>query len=290
MRPYTRCVAACSRQGRSRLTNEIVALKDIHLDAEEGTPSTAIREISLMKELRHTNVVRLHDVIHTESKLMLVFEFMEQDLKRYMDMHGNRGALDPVTVRSFMFQLLKGTAFCHENRVLHRDLKPQNLLIDKEGNLKLADFGLARAFGIPLRTYTHEVVTLWYRAPEVLLGSRHYNTAIDIWSVGCIFAEMAMRTPLFPGDSEIDEIFRIFRTLGTPNDETWPGVQSLPDYKTTFPQWSGVPLKQAVPSLDDNGIDLLRLMLIYDPAARISGTWSSLTQPNVRCTIHTFRV
>jgi serine/threonine protein kinase len=108
-----------------------VALKEIHLDAEEGTPSTAIREISLMKELRHVNIVRLHDVIHTESKLMLVFEFMEQDLKKYMDIHGERGALDPTTVRSFMFQLLKGTAFCHENRVLHRDLKPQNLLINK---------------------------------------------------------------------------------------------------------------------------------------------------------------
>lgn len=118
-------------QGRSRMSNETVALKEIHLDAEEGTPSTAIREISLMKELRHTNIVRLHDVIHTESRLLLVFEFMEQDLKKYMDNHGVKGALDPVTIRSFMFQLLKGTAFCHENRVLHRDLKPQNLLINR---------------------------------------------------------------------------------------------------------------------------------------------------------------
>lgn len=114
-------------------------------------------------------------------------------------------------LQKFTYQLIRGIYFCHTHRILHRDLKPQNLLIDKEGNLKLADFGLARAFGIPLRTYTHEVVTLWYRAPEVLLGSRHYSTAIDMWSVGCIFAEMAMRSPLFPGDSEIDEIFRIFR-------------------------------------------------------------------------------
>lgn len=114
-------------QGRSRTNNEIVALKEIHLDAEEGTPSTAIREISLMKELRHPNIVRLHDVVHTEQKLVLIFEFCEQDLKRYMDTHGKRGALEPNTVRSFMHQLCKGVAFCHENRVLHRDLKPQNV-------------------------------------------------------------------------------------------------------------------------------------------------------------------
>lgn len=178
-----------SPQGRSRITSELVALKEIHLDAEEGTPSTAIREISLMKELKHPNIVRLYDVIHTESKLMLVFEFMDLDLKKYMDSHGERGALEPAVVRSFMWQLLKGTAYCHENRVLHRDLKPQNLLINKKGELKLADFGLARAFGIPVNTFSNEVVTLWYRAPDVLLGSRTYSTSIDVWSCGCIMAE-----------------------------------------------------------------------------------------------------
>jgi negative regulator of PHO system len=110
-----------------------------------------------MKELKHVNIVRLHDVIHTETKLVLIFEFCEQDLKKYMDTHGERGALDPGTVRSFMFQLLKGTAFCHDNRVLHRDLKPQNLLINRKGELKLGDFGLARAFGVPVNTFSNEV-------------------------------------------------------------------------------------------------------------------------------------
>ena len=151
------CTLTWLSKGRSRTTNEIVALKEIHLDAEEGTPSTAIREISLMKELKHINIVRLYDVIHTETKLVLIFEYCERDLKKYMDAHGDRGALDPNTVRSFMYQLLKGTAFCHENRVLHRDLKPQNLLINRKGELKLGDFGLARAFGVPVNTFSNEV-------------------------------------------------------------------------------------------------------------------------------------
>ena len=107
---------------------------------------------------------------------------------------------------------------------MHRDIKPANLLICKDGVIKLADFGLARAFGIPVRVYTHEVVTLWYRAPEILLGSNKYSCPVDIWSIGCIFAEMANKRPLFQGDSEIDQLFRIFRVLRTPNEEIWPGI------------------------------------------------------------------
>jgi len=136
-------------------------------------------------------------------------------------------------------------------------LKPQNLLLDSKGIIKLADFGLGRAFGIPVRVYTHEVVTLWYRAPEVLLGCQRYSTPLDIWSIGCIFAEMATKRPLFHGDSEIDQIFRIFRTLGTPTEETWPGVSSLPDYKSTFPCWKSNILPSLSPFIDEPGIDLL---------------------------------
>lgn len=259
-------------KARDVRTNTIVALKKIRLEAEdEGVPSTAIREISLLKELSEDdNIVKLLDIVHSDAKLYLVFEFLDLDLKKYMDTVGMSEGLGPLMVKKFTWQLIKGLYYCHAHRVLHRDLKPQNLLIDKSGNLKLADFGLARAFGIPLRTYTHEVVTLWYRAPEVLLGSRHYSTAIDMWSVGCIFAEMAMRQPLFPGDSEIDEIFRIFRVLGTPNEDIWPGVSNLPDYKPTFPQWSAQDLHKAIPNLDSYGIDLLQQTLVYDPAHRIS--------------------
>ena len=153
-------------------TGELYALKKIRLESEdEGIPSTAIREIALLKELQHPNIVKLHDVIHTDKKLTLVFEYLDQDLKKLLDLSGPEG-LDMQTVKSFLKQLLKGIAHCHKNRVLHRDLKPQNLLINREGVLKLADFGLARAFGIPVKNYTHEVVTLWYRAPDILMGSK----------------------------------------------------------------------------------------------------------------------
>lgn len=189
-----------------------------------------------MKELKHVNIVRLYDVIHTETKLVLIFEYCDRDLKKYMDAHGERGALDPATVRSFMYQLLKGTAFCHENRVLHRDLKPQNLLINKKGELKIGDFGLARAFGVPVNTFSNEVcrvvwtayrglrrsqvVTLWYRAPDVLLGSRTYSTSIDVWSCGCIFAEMISGVPLFRGRDNQDQLLHIMRIIGSPDDRT----------------------------------------------------------------------
>src|ERR1700753_2479083 len=235
-------------KGRNRQTGEMVALKEIHLDSEEGTPSTAIREISLMKELKHENIVSLYDVIHTENKLMLVFEYMDKDLKKYMDAYG--GPLPPEQIKSFMFQLLRGVAFCHERHVLHRDLKPQNLLINRRGELKLADFGLARAFGIPVNTFSNEVVTLWYRAPDVLLGSRQYDTAIDIWSAGCIMAEMFSGRPLFPGQQNDDQLIRIFRLMGTPTEHTWPGVSSFSEWKPDFPNFAPMDLSSVLPQID----------------------------------------
>ncbi|KAK3934824.1 kinase-like domain-containing protein [Diplogelasinospora grovesii] len=258
-------------KGRNRQTGELVALKEIHLDSEEGTPSTAIREISLMKELKHENILSLVDVIHTENKLMLVSEFMDMDLKKYMDTRGgDRGQLDPATIKSFVYQLLRGIAYCHEKRILHRDLKPQNLLISKHGVLKLADFGLARAFGIPVNTFSAEVVTLWYRAPDVLLGSRTYNTSIDIWSIGCIMAEMFTGRPLFPGTTNEDELKRIFRLLGTPSERTWPGISHLPEYKPQTTVYPAQDLAQVLPQIDPLGIDLLKGMLQLRPEKRIS--------------------
>ncbi|KAF9101161.1 negative regulator of the PHO system [Mortierella sp. GBA35] len=257
-------------KGKNRSNGDAVALKEIRLDSEEGAPSTAIREISLMKELRHPNIVRLHDVIHTENKLTLVFEYMDQDLKKYMDQHGNRGALGPIVIKAFMYQLLKGVAFCHENRVLHRDLKPQNLLINRKGELKLGDFGLARAFGIPVNTFSNEVVTLWYRAPDVLLGSKTYSTSIDIWSAGCIMAEMYLGKPLFAGSNNQDELLKIFKVMGTPTEETWPGVTKLSEYRKDFPYYPPKPLSTVVPMIDTFGMDLLMQMLIYQPQRRIT--------------------
>jgi len=266
----------------------IVAMKKIRLEQDDdGVPSTALREISLLKELQHPNVVRLLDVEHSSTptqKLFLVFDWLDQDLKKHMDSvartaDDGQGRMTPQLVKSYMFQLLRGLDFCHSHSVVHRDLKPQNLLIDKSGTLKIADFGLARAFCIPLRSYTHEVVTLWYRAPEVLLGQRKYGLAVDTWSVGTIFAEMVNFYPLWPGDSEIDELYRIFRTLGTPNDEIWPGVSELPDYKNCFPSWKPLPIVRAVPEgLSNDGLDLLAKFFIYNPADRISAR-VALTHP-----------
>lgn len=154
--------------------------------------------------------------------------------------------------------------------MLHRDLKPQNLLINREGILKLADFGLARAFGIPVKNFTHEVVTLWYRAPDILMGSKNYNTSVDIWSVGCIFAEMVTRRPLFAGSNEEDQLMKIFKGRGTPSLVLWPTMKDLPLYKPDYPEYTAVSLAKLVPGLDEQGLDLLDKMLRCNPAERIS--------------------
>ncbi|KAF5747695.1 cyclin-dependent kinase B1-2 [Tripterygium wilfordii] len=274
-------------KAKDKVSGQLVALKKTRLEMdEEGVPPTALREVSLLQMLSQSlYVVRLLSVEHVDaaspdsssdlkkSNLYLVFEYLDTDLKKFIDSHrkgANPRPLPPSLIQSFLYQLCKGVAHCHSHGVLHRDLKPQNLLIDKEkGILKIADLGLGRAFTVPLKSYTHEIVTLWYRASEVLLGSSHYSTAVDMWSVGCIFAEMVRRQALFPGDSEFQQLLHIFRLLGTPTEQQWPGVTALRDWHV-YPRWEPQNLARAVPSLGPHGVDLLSKMLQYDPAERIS--------------------
>ncbi|XP_059558779.1 cyclin-dependent kinase 15 isoform X1 [Myotis daubentonii] len=220
-------------KGISRINRQLVALKVISMNEEEGVPFTAIREASLLKGLKHANIVLLHDIIHTKETLTFVFEYMHTDLAQYMAQHP--GGLHPHNVRLFMFQLLRGLAYIHHQHVLHRDLKPQNILISHLGELKLADFGLARAKSIPSQTYSSEVVTLWYRPPDALLGATEYSSELDIWGAGCIFIEMFQGQPLFPGVTSIfEQLEKIWEVLGVPTEDTWPGVSKLPNYN---PDW-----------------------------------------------------
>lgn len=154
--------------------------------------------------------------------------------------------------------------------MLHRDLKPQNLLINREGVLKLADFGLARAFGIPVKNFTHEVVTLWYRAPDVLMGSKNYSTSVDIWSVGCIFAEIVNHKPLFAGNNEEEQLQKIFYVRGTPTEEEWPGIKELPLYPQDLQYFKPQSLANKVPTLCADGLDLMEKMLQCNPTQRIT--------------------
>jgi serine/threonine protein kinase len=256
-------------KAEDKRNGDFVALKCVRLEQEEeGIPPTSIREISILKELHHPNVVDLREVINSPGKLTLVFEYLDYDLKKFMDLQ--KGPLADKLVKSYAYQMIAGLCYCHCHRIIHRDLKPQNLLLNQTGYIKLCDFGLARAFTIPLRNYTREVVTLWYRAPEILLGAQCYSLPIDIWSIGCIAAEMMTKRPLFPGDSEIDELFSIFRLLGTPTEETFPGLTEVPAYSATFPRWQGKDLANFLGVSNPQAVDLIQQMLIYDPVKRIS--------------------
>ena len=195
-----------------------VAIKKIKLNiVEEGVPISSLREISLMKELNHVNIIKLKEVVHLDNNIILVFDYCESDLK-YILKKSPKG-LPIKQVKSYMYQLLKGIEYIHKMKILHRDIKSDNLLITKDGVLKIGDFGLARGFGLPISNFRNDVVSLWYRAPDILLGNESYETSVDIWSCGCILAEMAKGQILFQGYSESDQIVKIFEFLGTPGEE-----------------------------------------------------------------------
>ncbi|XP_065051684.1 cyclin-dependent kinase 14-like isoform X2 [Rhopilema esculentum] len=256
-------------KGISKVNKMYVALKEIRLQQEEGAPFTAIREASLLKQLKHVNVVRLHDIIHTNRNLTLVFEYLHTDLCQYLEKYPN--GLHKQNVKLFLFQLLRGLSYIHKGRILHRDLKPQNLLLSEQGDLKLADFGLARSKTVPSRTYSSEVVTLWYRPPDVLCGSKTYSTSLDVWGVGCIFLEMITGFPLFPGTKGVkDQLDKIWKVCGSPDGE-WYSTYNL--FTTEdFDNYSEKDISAFIPRLNeiDGAEDIASKMIQCHPERRIT--------------------
>lgn len=265
----------------------------------DGISPTAIREIKLLRELKNPYIVDLIDVMLDEhdKALYLVFDYAEHDLLEMIRCHHNRPttqAMPMVTVKSLLWQILHGINYLHKNWIIHRDLKPSNILVtgqdkppNERGCVKIADFGLARLFQAPLRPLTDVdavVVTIWYRAPELLLGAKHYTKAIDLWAIGCIFAELVTSKPLFQGQEkerkgddrnpfQADQIDKIFRILGKPTLEQWPGAVDLPNWQHAQ-SWQNYPciLHERVRALGKNshGYDLLSKLLEYDPTKRIT--------------------
>ncbi|KAL6435710.1 hypothetical protein ACFW04_005541 [Cataglyphis niger] len=249
-------------------TNKIVAVKKIKVgsraEAKDGINRTALREIKLLQELKHDNIIGLLDVFGHKSNVSLVFDFMDTDLE--VIIKDSNIVLTAANIKAYMIQTLQGLEYLHFNWILHRDLKPNNLLVNSEGVLKIGDFGLAKFFGSPNRINTHQVVTRWYRAPELLYGARLYGTGIDMWAVGCILAELLLRVPFLPGESDLDQLTRIF-TLGTPTEETWPGMTELPDF-IQFKPFPGTPLKHIFTAAGDDLLDLIASFLNVNPLER----------------------
>mgnify|MGYP002803598696 FL=1 len=260
---------------KDMVTGKAVAVKSSSLLTEEGLSSFSLREISALTACRHPNVVQLLDVHALPDSVHLVLELMPLNLSQYMRkvLKGPFESLQPA-----FRQVLQGVAHCHRQGYMHRDLKPQNILVDGE-RFKITDFGLARRFQ-PLHIgrgpITKFVVTLWYRAPELILMDRRqcmYGQGVDIWSLGCILAEMATNRPLFPGDSEIDTLFKIFQLKGTPTIETWPTLENLGHFSRSFPRWQDTQFKNVIKMCPFNHAyfkQMLSDMLQYVPEQRWS--------------------
>lgn len=260
-------------------TGKVVALKRLKIDPSDrnGLPVTGIREIQILKDCNHKNIVKLQEVVVGEDtarieNIFLVLDFLEHDLKSILeDMPQPFLASE---VKTLLLQLAGGVAYLHDHYILHRDLKTSNLLLNNRGQLKIADFGMARYVGDPAPKLTQLVVTLWYRAPELLLGAAAYGEAVDMWSVGCIFGELLTREPLLQGKNEVDELTRIFELCGVPTEDAWPGFRRLPNAKSLrLPAnraTSGSVIRARFPLLTAAGASLLNGLLSLNPARRPS--------------------
>ncbi|ESW97639.1 hypothetical protein KL918_003012 [Ogataea parapolymorpha] len=257
--------------GKQIATGRNIAIKEIKTGAfKDGLDMSAIREMKYLQELKHQNIIELVDVFADKEKnLNLILEFLPSDLE--MIINDKKLMIVPADIKSWMLMTLRGLHHCHRNGILHRDLKPNNLLISPEGYVKIADFGLARSLGMPNEKLTSNVVTRWYRGPELLFGAQHYSPAVDIWAVGIIFAELMLRTPYLPGKDDADQLVVTFQALGTPTEEKWPGVSHLPNYNnlTVYPEPSRQELRNRFPAATESALDLMCGMLALNPNNRL---------------------
>jgi cyclin-dependent kinase 10 len=251
-------------------SQEIVALKKMRMEREkDGFPISALREITILINMRHENVVTLKEVVVGRSleSIFVVMEYCEQDLASLLD--NMQSPFTESQIKCIMLQLFRGLRHIHSNFVVHRDLKVSNLLMTDKGCLKIADFGLARKYGLPLKPMTPGVVTLWYRAPELLLHAKAQTTAIDMWAAGCIFGELLSHKPLLPGRSEIHQLDMIIELLGSPNDQIWPEFSSLPAVQNVALKVQPYNnIKDKFPLLNSAGLRLINFLLMYDPRKR----------------------
>ncbi|KAJ2845655.1 hypothetical protein IWW36_004691 [Coemansia brasiliensis] len=266
-------------RARDLATGEIVALKHLKLEQEKnGFPVTSLREIHTLMLAKHPNIINVREIVVGKplNSIYMVMDFMEHDLRTLMEQM--REPFRPSEVKSLLWQLCSAVEHLHDNWIVHRDLKTTNLLMASGGGLRVADFGLARKYSSPLGHMTGLVVTLWYRAPELLLGEKEYSTAVDMWSVGCIFAELFVGQPLLQGRGEIDQINRIFAACGAPNETSWPGFSRLPNAKMfKFSSHADASKRldrrmRSFEGMTDSAFDLLLRMLTLDPSQRITAS------------------
>ncbi|XP_070961084.1 serine/threonine-protein kinase MAK isoform X4 [Oncorhynchus clarkii lewisi] len=252
--------------GKSNESGELVAIKRMKRKFYSWEECMNLREVKSLKKLNHANVVKLKEVIRENDHLYFVFEYMKENLYQLMK---DRNKLFPESaIRNISFQILQGLSFIHKHGFFHRDMKPENLLCMGPELVKIADFGLAREIR-SRPPYTDYVSTRWYRAPEVLLRSSIYSSPIDMWAVGCIMAELYTLRPLFPGNSEVDEIFKICQVLGTVKKSDWPeGYQLASAMNFRFPQCVPTHLKTLIPNASTEAITLMKDLLMWDPKKR----------------------
>ncbi|CAI2372423.1 unnamed protein product [Moneuplotes crassus] len=258
---------------------EYVAIKKIKLKKfDEGVPKDVIREIEALKWLRgNPNIIELKAVFLDEDCIVLVLELLEFDLFDYIKFwKTNEGDEEKrmKEIQRIMYMLISAVHQCHMNNIMHRDIKPSNIMFDKSGKLKLIDFGLARVSvpdeSLPERVMSLEIGTRWYKAPEVLLGAKDYDKSIDIWAIGCIFGELLGNKTLFKGCNDIEQIVMVIKTIGTPNDTTWPNFKNLPDFpKLIFPKSEGTSMKDIFPKYEGVITDFLQDLLTLNPENRL---------------------